>query len=47
MLSLRTVDEIWSFEFVQHGDSALLNEGKLGNIGEPLSITVLDAITNN
>ncbi|KAF8336443.1 Alpha/beta hydrolase fold-1, partial [Cantharellus anzutake] len=26
------VDEIWSFEAVNHGDSALINEGKLGDV---------------
>ena len=31
-----SVDEIWSFEAVNHGDAALLNEGKLGAICKSL-----------
>lgn len=29
------IEEVWSFEAVNHGDSALLNDGKLGDTCKP------------
>lgn len=33
--SAADIDEIWSFEAVQHGDSALVNKGNLCGLCKP------------
>lgn len=39
------IDEIWLLEPVNHGDSALLNEGRLGNICEAIAVSLPARLT--